>query len=75
MEGQESVSECKNHDGAMDLRRNMEDGGSEECTGKEDHSKPMRAQDENMTVPNSLEGGHEMQDEEIGGVDQVSSGK
>ena len=59
----------------MDLRRNLEAGGSDDGTGKEVHGKPIIAQDGDAKGPSSLEGGQEMQGEESGGVDRVISVK
>ena len=50
----------------MDLRLNLEAGGSEGNTGKESHGKPERVQDTEAKVPIGLEGGNEVQGEENG---------
>ena len=59
----------------MDLRRNLESGGSEDGTGKEYHGKLTRVQDGKVTVPSILEGGQEMQGEESGVGDRSISGE
>ena len=51
----------------MDLICNLEAGRSEDVTGKEAQGKPARAQYGDVMVPSILEGGQEMQGEEIGG--------
>ena len=55
----------------MDLRHNLEDGGSEDGTGKEAHGKPTISQDSNTKVPRRLKGGQDMQGEENGGGDRL----
>ena len=59
----------------MDLRRNLEDGVSEGGTGKESHGKQGITQDADANFPSGLEGGHEIQGENIGRGDLVISGE
>ena len=54
--------------GTVDLRRNLEVGGSEKRTGTDTPGKPERTKNSNKTVPTSTELGQEMQGEENGGV-------
>ena len=59
-DGQEAVAEGKNS-GAVDLKRNLKVGGSEDGTGTDTCRKPARMKDVNKTFPISTEVGQEMQ--------------
>ena len=45
----------------MDLRSHLEIGGSDDITDMDTHGGPERTQDGDGAVPNSTEGGQEMQ--------------
>ena len=53
--------EGDNYDGTIYLRHNLESCRSEVRTVKEDHGKPVRAQDTDSKVSSGLEGGQVMQ--------------
>ena len=74
-EGQEAFTYRTNYNGDMDIRNNLEAGGSEGGTGKETHGKPGRMKDSDAEVPSCLEGGQNMQGEKRGEGDLLISGK
>ena len=59
----------------MDIRHNLEAGGSAGGTGKETHGEPGRTKDADVKVPSCLEGGQEIQGEKRGEGDRFIGGK